>query len=96
MATIGTFTTTNSGFTAASRPSASRPVAITPIEKRGETAPDYRGVRRQGRDRRQAGPAPSKGGREFVSLKLDDPSFPAPIYANLIERDGQHELIWSR
>ena len=32
----------------------------------------------------------SRGGNEFVSLELDDPSFPAPIYANLIERDGQH------
>lgn len=38
----------------------------------------------------------SKGGREFVGLKLDDPSFPAPIHANLIGRDGQHELIWFR
>jgi uncharacterized protein (DUF736 family) len=37
-----------------------------------------------------------RGGRELVSLKLDDPSFAAPIYANLIERNGQHELIWSR
>ena len=38
----------------------------------------------------------SKNDREYVSVKLDDPSFAAPIYANLVEVDGQHELIWSR
>lgn len=38
----------------------------------------------------------SKGGHEFVSLKLDKSRFPAPIYANSIERNGQHKFIWSR
>jgi len=27
----------------------------------------------------------SDGGREYLSVKLDDPSFPAPIYASLVE-----------
>jgi uncharacterized protein DUF736 len=35
----------------------------------------------------------SRGDRNFVSLRLHGPTFPAPIDANLIERDGQHELI---
>jgi uncharacterized protein (DUF736 family) len=37
-------------------------------------------------------------GRDYLSLKLDDPSFTAPIYANLFEdEDGQgYSLIWSR
>ncbi|WP_348656735.1 DUF736 domain-containing protein, partial [uncultured Sphingobium sp.] len=36
--------------------------------------------------------------REYLSVKLDDPSFPAPIYASLVEaEDGKsHNLIWSR
>jgi len=36
--------------------------------------------------------------REYLSVKLDDPSFPAPIYASLVEaEDGEsHNLIWSR
>lgn len=34
-------------------------------------------------------------GREFFSVKLDDPSFPAPIFANLVEIDG-YALVWSR
>ena len=36
-------------------------------------------------------------GRKYLSVRLDDPSFAAPIFANLIEQeDGIHELIWSR
>ena len=38
-------------------------------------------------------------GREYISLKLDDPSFPAAIYANLIQTEANPEtftLIWSR
>jgi uncharacterized protein (DUF736 family) len=36
--------------------------------------------------------------RDYLSVKLDDPSFPAPIYATLIEVDGQEglQLIWAR
>jgi len=32
------------------------------------------------------------------SVKLDDPSFPAPIYATLAEVEGEDglQLIWSR
>ena len=40
----------------------------------------------------------SEEGRDYLSLKLDDPSFNAPIYANLFndeEGDG-FTLIWSR
>ena len=35
-------------------------------------------------------------GREYHSLKLDDPSFPAPIYASLVENEDGYALIWSR
>ena len=40
----------------------------------------------------------SEEGRDYLSLKLDDPSFNAPIFANLFaEEDGEgHTLIWSR
>ena len=35
--------------------------------------------------------------RDYLSVKLDDPSFTAPIYANLFdEEDGTATLIWSR
>jgi uncharacterized protein (DUF736 family) len=40
----------------------------------------------------------SSEGRDYLSLKLDDPSFNVPIYANLFEdEDGEgYSLIWSR
>ena len=40
----------------------------------------------------------SNEGRDYLSVKLDDPSFTAPIYANLFD-DAEGEtftLIWSR
>ena len=40
----------------------------------------------------------SNEGRDYLSVKLDDPSFSAPIYANLVDGpDGEtFSLIWSR
>jgi len=40
----------------------------------------------------------SNEGRDYLSLKLDDPSFTAPIFANLFDDpDGESfTLIWSR
>jgi hypothetical protein len=51
--------------------------------------------------RRHVGAAWSKRsseGRDYLSVKLDDPSFNAPIYANLFnDEDGEtFTLIWSR
>ena len=40
----------------------------------------------------------SNEGRDYLSVKLDDPSFTQPIYANLFDaEDGaDYSLIWSR
>ena len=40
----------------------------------------------------------SNENREYLGLKLDDPSFNAPIYANLFDDEGGeiYSLIWSR
>ena len=40
----------------------------------------------------------SNEGRDYLSVKLDDPSFNAPIYANLFddEEGDDYTLIWSR
>lgn len=43
----------------------------------------------------------STEGRDYLSLKLDDPSFNMPIYANLFDDAGAEDqdtymLIWSR
>ncbi|ALJ15594.1 DUF736 domain-containing protein [Sphingopyxis macrogoltabida] len=40
----------------------------------------------------------SSEGRAYLGLKIDDPSFTAPIYANLFDGKGgeTYSLIWSR
>jgi uncharacterized protein (DUF736 family) len=35
--------------------------------------------------------------REYVSVKLDDPAFPAPVNARLVDdEDGNTSLYWTR
>lgn len=36
--------------------------------------------------------------RDYLSIKLDDPTLAAPIYANLFENEGGegYSLVWSR
>lgn len=69
---------------------------IRPSEKETERSPDYRlfaGAIEFG----AAWAKTSREDRAYLSVKLDDPSFPAPIYASLIEGgNGEHRLIWSR
>jgi uncharacterized protein (DUF736 family) len=38
----------------------------------------------------------SKDNTPYHSVRLDDPSFPTPIFANLVEVEGGYALIWSR
>lgn len=97
MATIGTFTKSGDGFTGAvSTLTLNVKVQVRPAEKASEKAPDYRIFS----GRAEIGAAwkkTSNEGREYLSMKLDDPSLPAPILANLFEMEGgEYELIWSR
>ena len=75
-----------------------RGVRIVPEASRGnDNAPSHRVYV----GRVEIGAAWSKRsneGRDYLSVKLDDPSFNAPIYANLFEdEDGEgYTLIWSR
>jgi uncharacterized protein (DUF736 family) len=98
MATIGTFTSENNGFTGSIRTLALNVKArITRVENPSEKGPQFRVF---------AGPVElgavwqktSAEGRDYISVKLDDPSFPAPLYATLAEVEGQKDLqlIWSR
>ena len=63
----------------------------------GENAPSHRVFV----GRAEIGAAWSKRsneGRDYLGLKLDDPSFNAPIYANLFDDEDAdtYSLIWSR
>lgn len=100
MANIGNFTTTTTGFkgeivTMSVQQKNVRIVAES--EQASENAPSHRVFV----GRAEIGAAWSKQsqeGRDYLSVKLDDPSFVAPIYANLFaDDDGEnHSLIWSR
>ena len=101
MAAIGTFKKTASNeftgeiVTLSLQAKGVRIVADT--RATGENAPSHRVLV----GRAEIGAAWSKRsaeGRDYLGLKLDDPSFTAPIYANLFaDEDGEGlSLIWSR
>ena len=100
MANIGTFTKTSDGYkgeivTMSVQQKNIRIVAEP--DGNNENAPSHRVF--VGRAEIGAGWAKrSNEGRDYLSVKLDDPSFSAPIYANLFDdEDGKtFNLIWSR
>jgi uncharacterized protein (DUF736 family) len=100
MSQIGSFTRSNDGiYTGAIKTLAidakARLVPSDPAST-SDKAPDLR-VLVSGVEIGAAWRRTSKEGRTYHSVKLDDPSFTAPIYANLFEgENGEHALIWSR
>jgi uncharacterized protein (DUF736 family) len=99
MATIGTFTSNGNGFSGSIRTLALNAKAkLVRVENPSEKGPHFRIFA----SNVELGAAWQKTARDterdYLSVKLDDPSFPAPIYATLIEVEGQDglQLIWSR
>lgn len=100
MATIGTFTPARDGFLQGTIRTLTldTPAQLEPIHSEAEGAPAYRVYAGE----IELGAAWAKVGREsgraYHQVRLDDPSFPAPIFANLIAdpETGIHSLIWSR
>lgn len=98
MAQIGTFTRNENGSFNGTIQTLTLNVKATirPADKDNEKAPDYRvfaGTVEFGAGWKKT----SREDREYLSIKLDDPSFAAPLYASLIEaEDGDQRLIWSR
>ena len=96
MATIGTFTRTGDGFTGTvSTLTLDAKVQVRPAEKSSDKAPDFRIFAGQ-TEFGAAWKKTSRENRDYLSVKLDDPSFPAPIYASLVDADEGYSLIWSR
>ncbi len=100
MATIGTFTSTANGFTGTIKTlNLNVKARISRVENPTDKGPHFR-IFAAGNV--ELGAAWQKTAREserdYLSVKLDDPSFPAPIYATLIEVEGEEDLqlIWSR
>ncbi|WP_287849680.1 DUF736 domain-containing protein [Acidiphilium sp.] len=100
MAIIGSFTKDTNGYTGTVRTlSINTKARLVPTEGGGDKAPDFR-VFASGSIELGAGwtRKAKETGREYLSVKLDDPSFPQPIYASLVEAEagGGYNLIWSR
>ena len=100
MATIGSFAKIDNGYVGAVKTLTLNVKArFAPEAKEKETAPDFRifaGATEFGAAWKKRS---KDSGREYLSVKLDDPSLPAPIYATLIEAEGEDNafsLIWSR
>ena len=98
MATIGTFTKTENGYNGSIETLSlkANKVTLVPAEKTGEKGPDYRVKSGNAEIGAAWAQTSKKDGKPYLSVKIDDPSFVAAIYANLIEQDGKHALIWSR
>ncbi|WP_431323424.1 DUF736 domain-containing protein [Rhizobium sp. YTU87027] len=100
MATIGTFQQSGNDFSGEIVTLSLQTKSVRIVSDRrssGENAPSHRVFV----GRIEIGAAWSKQsneGRNYLGLKLDDPSFTAPLYANLVEdEDGKaFSLIWSR
>ncbi len=89
MAQIGTFTRGDDGsFTGQIRTlNINTKATIRPVAKDGERSPDYR-VAANGVELGAGWGKAAKDSRapNIVSVKLDDPSFTAPVYATLVAR----------
>lgn len=100
MATIGTFKKSGDEYTGeiVTLSVQARGVRIVPEANRSsDNAPSHRVMV----GRAEIGAAWAKrsnDNRGYLGLKLDDPSFNAPIYANLFDDEGgeTYSLIWSR
>jgi uncharacterized protein (DUF736 family) len=99
MANIGTFTKTGNEYKGeiVTMSVQQKNVFIVPENTNSENAPSHRVFA----GRAEIGAAWTKrsnDGRDYLSVKLDDPSFTTPIFANLFDdEDGKNfNLIWSR
>jgi uncharacterized protein (DUF736 family) len=99
MATIRTFTATKNGHLEGAIKTLilNAKATFEPVDSAGEDAPAYR---------RFAGDielgaawlrTAKDSGREYHQVRIDDPSFASPIFANLVgNRDGGFDLLWNR
>ena len=100
MATIGTFTPAQDGFLHGSIRTLTldTPAQLEPVRSERAGAPAYRLYAGEIELGAAWAKTAKESGRAYHQIRLDDPSFSAPIFANLIEDadTGVFSLIWSR
>ena len=98
MATIGTFTQDDAGNYNGAIKTLNlnvKSVQFRKVDKDSENAPDYRvfsGTTEFGAAWKKV----SREERSYLSVKLDDQSFAATVYASLVDAEEGYSLIWSR
>src|SRR3546814_11597322 len=86
MSTIGTFTKSENGYTGTVRTlNVNVKVKFVPNDKTSDKGPDYR-VLAGNYELGAAWAKTSQADRPYLSVSPDDPSFPAALYARLVER----------
>jgi uncharacterized protein (DUF736 family) len=98
MARIGTFKASKSGFAGSINTLKLNLPNVTFRATDGDPAKDqpvYR-VYSEGADIGAAWKYTSEKGVEFLSVSLDDISFPAPINAKLFASESGFDLVWTR
>ena len=99
MANIGTFTKAEDGTLngAIKTLQLNTKAKFSPLDATSNGGPDFR-IFAGNVETGAAWKRMSQQGRLYISVKLDDPSLPAPIYASLHEDDepGQFSMIWTR
>jgi uncharacterized protein (DUF736 family) len=101
MSIIGSFKATENGFTGSIETlTLKAQVTIEPVEhKSNDKAPDFRFFTKS---RFELGAAWENSspdtGAQYLSVKLDDPSFAAPIHCRLVKSGAEqgHSLLWDR
>ncbi len=101
MATIGTFKANDNGYTGSIETLTIRAqVTFEPVENRSsDKAPHFRLFTKSGIELGAAWEASSaETGAHYLSVKLDDPSFAAPIHCRLVKSGAEsgHSLLWDR
>lgn len=97
MANIGTFSKADDGFTGVIKTlSVNVKAKLVAVEAEGDNSPNYR-IYAGDVELGAAWNKTSQADKAYVSVKLDDPSLPAPIHASLHEGEGgRYNLIWTR
>lgn len=97
---IGTFEKDGDGYYGKIRTAfLDLPVSIKPSKSNGnDKAPNFQvySKTKSGVNIGAAWNKQSAAQNDYLSLKMDCPSLPAPINANLIEKDGKYILLWDR
>lgn len=97
MTIIGTFKKIDDSFNGTlATLTLNRAIDIRPVERKTEQGPDYRAYA-MGAEIGAGWLKSTEGKKQYLSLKLDDPSFAAPLHCRLIAQDdGGYLLLWSR